>query len=142
MAMFSPARVDHEQRSAIMSNRLMAGVWRYILGVPPFLWEKQIEKAVHRVERSTAFMSQEHRAVHHFVVREMPRLGRPVPPELVGQGLSLTVERAAEILMDLERHLTFLYRNSDGAVVWAYPVTVEQTPHAVSFASGEQLFAA
>lgn len=125
-----------------MQNKLMAGVWRYMLGVPPFLWEKQIEKAVRKVERSTAFMSQEHRLVHHFVVREMPRLGRPVPPELVAQELALTADRVAEILMTLERRLTFLYRNSDGQVVWAYPGTVEETPHAVSFSSGEQLFAA
>ena len=125
-----------------MQNKLMAGVWRYMLGVPPFLWEKQIEKAVRKVERSTAFMSQEHRLVHHFVVREMPRLGRPVPPELVAQELALTADRVAEILMTLERRLTFLYRNSDGQVAWAYPGTVEETPHAVSFSSGEQLFAA
>jgi len=120
----------------------MAGVWRYMLGVPPFLWEKQIEKAVHKVKRSTAFMSQEHRSVHHFVVREMPRLGKPVPPELVARELGLTAERTTEILTDLERSLTFLYRNSEGHVLWAYPVTVEQTPHAVSFSSGEQLYAA
>jgi hypothetical protein len=51
-----------------MRNKLMAGVWRYILGVPPILWERQIEKAMQKVNRSTRFMSQEHRLVHHFVV--------------------------------------------------------------------------
>jgi len=142
VATFSSSRFDQKQRSEIMRNKLMAGVWRYMLGVPPFLWEKQIEKSVRKVERSTAFMSQEHRMVHHFVVRELPRLGRPVPPELVAQELALTSERAVKILTDLERRLTFLYRNGDGQVVWAYPVTVEETPHAVSFSSGEQLFAA
>jgi hypothetical protein len=123
--MFSRPRLYQEQRSVIMRNKLMAGVWRYMLGVPPFLWEKQIEKAVRKVERSTAFMSQKHRLVHHFVVREMPRLGRPVPSELVARELNLTAERVAEILTDLERRLTFLYRNNDGQVVWAYPGTVE-----------------
>jgi hypothetical protein len=140
--MFSLPMLYQEQRSAIMQNKLMAGVWRSLLGVPPFLWEKQIEKAVHKVEGSTAFMSQEHRLVHHFVVKEMPLLGRPVPPELVSQELALTADRVAEVLMTLEKRLTFLYRNSDGQVVWAYPGTVEETPHAVSFSSGEQLFAA
>ncbi len=125
-----------------MRNKLMAGVWRYIVGVPPFLWQKQIEKAVQRVRRSTAFMSPEHRSVHHYVVREMPKLGKPVPPELVAQQLSLTSERTEEILANLETHLTFLYRNSDGEVTWAYPVTVEKTPHAITFHSGEQLYGA
>ncbi len=125
-----------------MRNKLMAGVWRYIVGVPPFLWEKQIEKARHKVKRSTAFMSAEHRSVHYYVVRELPRLGKPIPSELVAQELGLTLEQTQAILEDLETHLTFLYRNSDGEVTWAYPVTVDKTPHAITFHSGEQLYAA
>lgn len=125
-----------------MRNKLMAGVWRYIVGVPPFLWEKQIEKAERKVRRATGFMSPEHRLVHHFVVREMPRIGKPIPAQLVADELGLSVERVAEILQDLEKHLTFLCTNSDGQVIWAYPVTVEKTPHAIAFNTGEQLYAA
>ena len=66
----------------MMRNNLMSGIWRYVVGVAPFLWEKQIEKAEEKVKRSTKFMTPEHRLVHHFVVREMPRLGRPVPRKL------------------------------------------------------------
>jgi hypothetical protein len=125
-----------------MRNKLMAGVWRYVLGVPPLLWEKQIDRAVRKVERSTAFMSAEHRSVHHYVVRELPRYNKPIPPELVAQELSLAPERVTRILEDLERHLTFVYRNDEGRVIWAYPVTVERTPHSITFSSGEQLHAA
>ncbi len=125
-----------------MSNRLMAGLWRYMLGVPQVLWEKQIEKAVRKVKRNTAFMSREHRLVHHFVVREMPRLGGAVPLELIARELALTPEGTEEILRDLEKRLTFLCRNSQGEVTWAYPVTVEKTPHAITFHSGEHLYAA
>jgi hypothetical protein len=125
-----------------MPNKLMAGIWRYIVGVPPFLWEKQIEKAVAKAKRSTEFMTPEHRAVHHFVVREMPLLGRPISAELVAQKLALPRERVSEIIDDLEKHLTFLCTNSDGEVIWAYPVTVEKTPHAITFHTGEQLYAA
>jgi len=125
-----------------MGNKLMTGVWRYILGVPPLLWEKQLEKAARRVVESTRFMSGEHRLVHHYVVRELPRLGKPISPDLVAEEVSLTRERAVEILDDLERHLTFLCRDGSGDVIWAYPVTVEKTPHALTFHSGEELFAA
>jgi hypothetical protein len=113
-----------------------------MLGVPPFLWEKQIKKAVQKVKRSTRFMSPEHSSVHHFVVREMPRVGGPISPERVAQGLGLTLERVTEILGDLERRLTFLCRNEKGDVIWAYPVTVEKTPHSITFSSGERLYAA
>jgi hypothetical protein len=38
--------------------------------------------------------------------------------------------------------LTFLYRGDGRNVDWAYPVTVEQTPHRVTFDNGERFFAA
>ncbi len=125
-----------------MRNKLMAGVWRYILGVPPFLWEKQIQRAVRKVERSTRFMTAEHRLVHHYVVKELPRYGRPMPPDLVARELNLASGRVVEILEDLERHLTFVYRDKEGKVIWAYPVTVEKTPHSLTFHSGEEIYAA
>jgi len=87
-------------------------------------------------------MSPEHRLVHHYVVRELPRVGEPIPVERVAQGLALGVEQTIEILKDLEEHLTFLSRNEQGQVLWAYPVTVEKTPHRITFGSGERLYAA
>jgi uncharacterized membrane-anchored protein len=125
-----------------MGNKLMTGVWRYIVGVPPILWERQFEKAARRVKRSTRFMSDDHRRVHHYVVRELPRVGKPISPDRVARDLSIAKERAEEILGDLERHLTFVSRNDRGEVTWAYPVTVETTPHELSFQSGEKLHAA
>lgn len=125
-----------------MGNKLLTGIWRTMVRVPPILWEKQIEKARNRVKKATRFMSLDHRRVHHYVVRELPRIGRPVPAEKVAQELSLSTEHAVDILSDLEKHMTFLFRNEQGQVVWAYPVTVEKTPHRITFASGERLFAA
>jgi hypothetical protein len=125
-----------------MGNRLMAGVWRCVLGVPQFLWEKQIVREVEEVKHSKRFMSAEHRLVHHYVVRELPRYGKPIPPDLVARELGLAPERVVAILEDLERNLTFVYRDTAGSVIWAYPVTVERTPHSITFHSGEQLYAA
>jgi hypothetical protein len=125
-----------------MGNKLLAGVWRYLLGVPPFLWEKQIEMARNKVKTATRFMSPEHRNVHHFVVREIPLAGGPITAERVAHDLALPLDFTMDILRDLEEHLTFLCRNDQGEVVWAYPVTVEKTPHFITFDSGEQLYAA
>ena len=125
-----------------MTNKLLIGFWRTMVGVPPVLWEKQIERMRHKVKKSTRFMSPEHRLVHHYVVRELPRVGEPIPVERVAQGLALGVEQTIEILKDLEEHLTFLSRNEQGQVLWAYPVTVEKTPHRITFGSGERLYAA
>ena len=38
--------------------------------------------------------------------------------------------------------MTFLFRNAQGAVTWAYPVTVEPRRTASPFSTGEQIYAA
>jgi hypothetical protein len=50
--------------------------------------------------------------------------------------------QVTDILDELEQHMTFLFRNEYGAVAWAYPVTVERTPHHMTFSTGEQVHAA
>ena len=72
----------------------------------------------------------------------MPRIGAPLPPELIAERLHLSVERVNVILDELEKHMTFLFRNEQGAVAWAYPVTVDRTPHRITFSTGEQVYAA
>ena len=125
-----------------MDNTLLTGIGRMMMKIPPFIWEKQIEKKKAKILKATAFMSVEHRKVHHYVVRELPRLGRPLPPDRMARELGLPLERVNTILKDLEEHLTFLYRNDKREVAWAYPVTVEKTPHRITFQTGEQLYAA
>jgi hypothetical protein len=87
-------------------------------------------------------MSADHHRVRDFVVLELPRRGTPLRPELITASLDLSPERTAAILDELEEHMTFLYRNEEGDVSWAYPVTAEPTSHRVFFSSGEQIYAA
>ena len=125
-----------------MKNKFMVGLWRYIIKFPPFLWEKHISKAKKKFEAANTFMSKEHRLVHHFVVKELPFIGKPLSQDVIADRLGMSIDRVKLILDDLEAHMTFVFRNRQGDVVWAYPVTVEQTPHHVSFHTGEQLYAA
>ena len=125
-----------------MKKRMLLGVHRHTVGVPHFIWNRQVEGgARHNTER-LAFMSPEHHAVRNFAVTELPRAGQPLAPETIAPRLDLPLERVLAILADLEKHMTFLFRNAQGAVAWAYPVTVEPTPHRVTFSSGEKLYAA
>lgn len=125
-----------------MKDSLMMGIWRCIIDVPPFLWEKKVAGAKERIGRGLGFMTAEHRLVHHHVVRELPRTGKPLLPGEIAQALELPLTRVNDLLGDLERHMTFLFRNKEGEIVWAYPVTVAKTPHRVRFDSGEALYAA
>ena len=125
-----------------MENKLMGGFWRYMLSLPPFLWERKIYGGGKKKRDELAFMTEEHRLVHHCVVRELPKIGEPVSAEFVAGKLAIPRDRVESIFDDLEKHMTFICRNSEGMAVWAYPVTVEKTPHHLTFSTGEQIYAA
>ena len=125
-----------------MSNKLMLGLWRYVLHVPPFIWQKQIEQGKKRFEKAYGKMPQDFREVHHFVVRGLPLLGKPLSKEYISGKLGLPIDRVRSALDYLESRMTYLYRNEAGEVIWAYPVTVEKTPHKIAFDTGERLYAA
>ncbi len=127
-----------------MKNRLMLGLWKYMFSVPSFLIDprKQLERQKIRFEAAMGFMTGDHRRVHHFAVRELPHAGKPLSPEFIGGKLGLPGERVVSVLDDLEKHMTFLFRNKQGEVTWAYPVTLDKTPHHLTFSSREQVYAA
>jgi hypothetical protein len=87
-------------------------------------------------------MSPDHHRVRYFVVRELPVAGHALDPEYISESLRISQKRTVQILEELEDGLTFLVRNRSGAVSWAFPVTVEPTPHRIRFNSGEQIYAA
>ena len=125
-----------------MSDTLLRGFSRYMVPIPRMLWRMQVSRRAEKIGAGLGFMSEEHHRVRNFVVRELPGAGEPLPPGFIAEKLRLPIDRVGAILDELEKHLSFLFRNGEGAVVWAYPVTVETTPHHVSFSSGEQLFSA
>ncbi len=125
-----------------MKNKVMMGSCGNMMDVPLSLWEEQIAQGKKKYAEHIAFMSREHRLVHHFVVRKLPFVAKPLSPAFIANSLNISIERTISILNDLESHMTFIFRNTDGFVIWAYPVTLEKTPHHVTFNTGEQLYAA
>ena len=75
------------------------------------------------------------------IVSEM-RPGEPITPGRIIEATGLPADRVDEIVEDLERNLTFLFRTDGRRVDWAYPVTAVETPHRVRLDSGERLFGA
>ena len=125
-----------------MSGRLLIGLQRHMIPIPRMIWQWQVRRGARGVKAHLGFMSEEHHLVREFAVRELPNVGEPLSPEFIAENLNLPGARVKSILDELEKHMTFVCRNSEGAVVWAYPVTVESTPHHVSFSTGEQVHAA
>jgi hypothetical protein len=125
-----------------MREPILVGQGRSMLTIPREKWEQGLSTVPHHFEDKLSFMSPEHHLIRYFVVRELPLRGEPLLPEYIAEQVNLPVTRVNTILDDLEQHLTFLFRNTQGMVVWAYPVTVDKTPHALTFSTGECVYAA
>ena len=124
-----------------MDKNLLFGIWRYLLPVPPAIWRRQVD-GPQEIGPDLAFMTADHHRVRDFVVLELPSAGKALSPQVIALKLELPLEQVQTILDELERHKTFLFRNPQGEVAWAYPVTVDVTPHHITFSSGEQVYAA
>ena len=101
-----------------------------------------MEKAPEHVGQRLSFMTPDHHRVRYYVVSQIALGGAPLPPEAIADALSLSIDMTGSILDELERNLFFLFRPKEEAVVWAYPVTAEKTPHRITLDSGERLYGA
>ncbi|MCK4725176.1 MAG: hypothetical protein KAT29_05220, partial [Anaerolineales bacterium] len=97
--------------------------------VPRQTWQAHIAEIPEHASERLAFMSDDHHRIRNFVVRELPRFSRPITLQEISRELELSQDRVNVILQDLEQRLFFLVRDDQGAVVWAYPLTTERTPH-------------
>jgi len=125
-----------------MSETILLGRDQQLVELPRRMWEKHLDQAPGQMRQRLAFMTATHHQVRYYLVRELPRTGKAIRPQQISAELKLPIARVISILDDLEKNLTFLFRDEIGSVAWAYPVTVQQTPHAISFSSGERLYGA
>ena len=125
-----------------MEAKVLMGRDQTILEVPQATWQQNLAQVPEHSQARLSFMTEAHHQIRYFVVREMVNTQKPVEPEYVAEKLSMPLESVNRILEELERNRFFLVRNAQGAVAWAYPVTVEPTPHRLNFSSGEHLYGA
>jgi len=125
-----------------MKETILRGHGEEIVEVPRSIWERQLARAPETCEARLAFMSGEHHRVRYHVVEQLARRGEPLSPSRIAEDLDLPPARIGAILDELESNLFFLVRDGDGNVSWAFPVTVDPTPHRLVFSTGERLFGA
>ncbi len=68
-----------------MDEKLLLGLWRLTMPIPPVLWNRQVEGE----GAPEAFLTETHHRVRDFVVTELPRVGKALPPETIAEALSL-----------------------------------------------------
>jgi hypothetical protein len=125
-----------------MEDIIYLGRDRQLQKVSQAVWKQHLAQILEHGPSKLSFMTEAHHLVRNFVVVELTKRGQPIEPELISEMLKLGLDQVDTILDELEQKLFFLVRNAQGAVSWAYPVTVETTPHRLTFKSGEQLYAA
>jgi hypothetical protein len=130
------------EKDNFMEEKILLGRDREILEIPQASWKQELAQIPQRSQARLNFMTDTHHRIRYFVMKEMVIRQKPIEPELISEKLSIPLERVNFLLEELERKLFFLVRNEQGAVAWAYPITVETTPHKLSFASGERLYGA
>ncbi len=125
-----------------MNKSLILGFWKHFVRLPRHLWQGVVARNAKSSHGTLSFMTADHHKIRDFVVLELARSGAPLSPEEIAGRVNIPLPRTVEILDELEKGMTFLFRNPEGAVAWAYPVTVDPTPHRITFSSGEQVYAA
>ena len=125
-----------------MSETILIGRGRLLTSIPRSEWEEQLSTVPAAIKNRLSFMTRQHHLVRYFVVRSLPRIGRPIPAEMIAEKLRIALPRVNAILNELEERLFFLVRDEHGQVSWAYPVTADKTPHHLSIDTGERIYAA
>lgn len=125
-----------------MKENILASAGNQLTEIPREIWEQHEAQTLQDISKVLGFMTKAHHLIRYFVVQELPRLGKPIPPELISEALKIPIARTIEILDDLEKNLFFLVRNERGEISWAFPVTADKTPHQLTFSTGERLNAA
>ena len=123
-----------------MKDGLLLGIGHHMIPIPHLLWPSLVKRDARKIRKGIAFMSEDHHRVRNFVVTELLRVGAALPPQSIAEALDIALPRVRSLLDELEQHLTFLFRNERGEVTWAYPVTVEETPHRARFSTGEEAY--
>ena len=125
-----------------MKDNIYLGLGGLLIPIPGFIWRRMVAKNASDAGKDLEFMSADHHKVRDFVVKQIPKVDEPISNATIAVSLDMRVEEVESIIDELERGMTFLYRGRPEGVTWAYTVTVDSTPHRVTFDSGDKTFAA
>lgn len=125
-----------------MTSNILIGEGKGFRCEPEDAWRDELAAVLETPSPRLEFMTTEHHLVRDTTVTELPRHGTPMSPEAIADATGLSVANVVPILDELEKRLFFLTRNSEGAVDWAFPVTVEPTGHVLRFTNGDTMYAA
>jgi hypothetical protein len=125
-----------------MENKVWLGRGKEIVEIPEAKWKGHLAGTPEHSRERLRFMTEAHQQVRYFAVQELMKTGKPLAPGFIAERLGMPLGQVEAMLDELVEKLFFLARNEQGELAWAYPVTVEPTPHRLFFSSGERLYGA
>jgi hypothetical protein len=121
-----------------MNKGELLGFSRWTLSVPNLFRERQMEAIIREFDRGLRELTDEHRLIHRLLVLWLIETKKPVEVIEIAEKMKLTIDRAAEIVAELDRDTGLLRRNADGAITAAYPVTLDKTRGRLVLSRGEE----
>lgn len=113
-----------------------------LVPVPRRLVGYLTSREANRWARRRGKLTPMQRRLHGIVVRDLPGSEGPLTAAAVASASGESEADVQAALNNLHTWLGFIALDDDGSVVWAYPVTVANTPHHLAFESGERMTAA
>ena len=123
-------------------RKMYMGIGKFMVPIPLTISNSGLKKGVSGAESKAQLLTEEERRIHHFVVRKMASVEKPIRAELVADEIGLPVSEVENAIDKLESLKTFLYRSDGRAIDWAYPLSLEETGHRMTVDTGEQFNAA
>ncbi len=117
-------------------------IGRYLLPVPSALVRSMTRREADRWARKRAKLTPLQRKLHAMIVRDLPGAGAALAAATVAERAEETLDDVEQAFARLHSALGFIALDDTGAVKWAYPVTLANTPHHLAFESGERMSAA
>ncbi len=124
------------------NRKMYMGIDKFMIPIPLAISNSGLKKGVSGAESKAQLLTEEERRIHHFVVRKMASVEKPIRAELVADEIGLPVSEVENAIDKLESLKTFLYRSDGRAIDWAYPLSLKETGHRMTVDTGEQFNAA
>ncbi len=126
-----------ENLSLNLEGSVRVGISGITFPIPSFIIKKIVSSGIKEARKKVSRFSDLKRQIHHWVVKEIPGRKTPVLLPEIAEHFDQDITTIESIVQELEDEKTFLFRNRSEGINWAYPVTLDSTPHTVTFSSGE-----
>jgi hypothetical protein len=125
-----------------VKRKMLVGARSFMIPIPRFLSDKGLDKGVDGAKAKASRLSQNERRIHHYIVRTLSTVTRPIEALQISEELELSLEMVSETIEKLEEMKTFFFRTGGEGIDWAYPVSLENTGHEMRCSTGERFNAA